>query len=228
MSTLTNTFDNRALRAVPPFWYPGLIGKGMLAGRSKEGEAAIEPHRRHPSITLLLQRWNDGDRSAADELVPLVHEELMRLAKRRMKGQPRGHTLEATALVNEAFLKLFGEGQYDWRDREHFLRAASRAMRSILVDHARGKNRVKRKPTGDRVFLDELVASYEDRAQDIVALDESLKRLEEIDPDLVRVVELRFYCGCTVDETARALGFSTRKTERAWTAARAWLRSQLE
>lgn len=189
----------------------------------------MEPQPRHTSITRLLQRWNEGDRSAAHELLPLVYDELKSLARGKMFRQSESNSLGASALVNEAYLKLFGgRDPQDWCDRQHFLRSASRAMRWILVDHARKKRRIKRTPPGDQVYLDGLVGSFEDRAQDLLALDESLRKLDEINPDLVRVVELRFFCGCTVEETARTLGFSTRKAERAWTAARAWLRGQLE
>ncbi len=179
------------------------------------------------SITRLLGRLTHGDPRAAEELLPLIYAQLHRMARREMRGQRADHTLGATALVNEAYLKLFqGEGQ-DWRDRDHFLALAARAMRQILVDHARGKNREKRKPSGRPVPLDEILESYEKKDVDVVALDDALEKLGEMDPLMVKVVELRYFGGFQVKEVARILDVSVRKVEREWQTARTWLRKEM-
>ena len=167
-----------------------------------------DPH--DPRITLLLQRMEAGDESAGAALAPLVHAELRRLAGDLMRGQPAGHTLQATALVNEAWIRLAGDGDVAWRDHRHFFRVAAKAMRSILVDHARRKAAQKRAGVGERV-----------------PLDEALERLAAVDVDLVRLVELRFFAGLSIPETARVLDVSTPTIERGWRTARAILHLQL-
>lgn len=179
------------------------------------------------SVTIWLQRLKDGDQGAVDKLFPLIYEELHRLARRSMGGQRPDHTLQATALVNEAYIRLFRDNCPDWRDRNHFMAFAARAMRSILVDHARSKNRVKRKPGGERVALDDLTESYEEHAFDLVGLDDALRKLAEIDETAVRMVELRFFGGLSMKETAEILKLSPRTLEREWQAAKAWLRREM-
>jgi RNA polymerase sigma factor (TIGR02999 family) len=144
-----------------------------------------------------------------------------------MRDQPAGHTLQPTALLNEAFLKIFREAAPGFRDRQHFLATVSRAMRCILVDHARAKATRKRAPSGVAVALNFLVDSYQRRAVDLLALDEALDRLFSLDPDMVRIVELRFFGGLGVEETAQVIGQSVRTVEREWSAARSWLRRAL-
>lgn len=173
------------------------------------------------SVTRLLRRAQDGDGQAADRLFTLVYDELHRMADLEMRRQRPDHTLQTTALVNEAYLRVFGR---EWRDRQHFLSVASKAMRSILVDYARKRNSAKRKVTGERVRLDDLTEDYEARAIDLVALDEALDRLAEVDPNLVRLVELRFFAGLTMEQIAGFLGISVRKANKEWSTARAWLR----
>jgi RNA polymerase sigma-70 factor (ECF subfamily) len=179
-------------------------------------------------VTLLLARMRDGDRDAAEELLPLVYSELHGIATCQMHGQAAGHTLQTTALVNEVFLRMFDGDGSDWENRAHFFSVASRAMRSILVDHARGKNRLKRKPAGERVTLDGLIEGYEERAIDLEQLDRALLDLEQHDERMVRLVELRFFGGRGMAETAETLGMSLRMAEREWRTARAWLRKELE
>lgn len=177
------------------------------------------------SVTRLLKLVEDGDGEASDQLFMLVYEELHRMADRQMRRQRPDHTLQATALVNEAYIRVFGQ---EWRDRDHFLSVASRAMRSILVDHARRKMANKRNPGGQRVPLDDLTQSYEDRAIDLVALDEALTRLAEVDPDMVRLVELRFFAGLTMEDAAAFLGISIHKAQKEWNTARAWIRREIK
>jgi RNA polymerase sigma factor (TIGR02999 family) len=176
------------------------------------------------SVTRLLKRVEEGDSGASDQLFMLVYDELHRMADRQMRRQRPDHTLQATALVNEAYIRVFGQ---DWRDRDHFLSVAARAMRSILVDHARKKTTAKRTPGGQRVPLDELTQTYEDRAIDLVAMDEALNRLAEVDPNMVRLVELRFFAGLSMEESASFLNISTRKAQKEWSTARAWLRREV-
>lgn len=156
-----------------------------------------------------------------------VYDELHGLAARQMRGQAPGHTLQATALVSELYLKL-GHHELDrWQSRDHFIAMAARAMRSILVDHARGKGRKKRSPDGSRVALDEAASQFEERSGNLVALDEALRKLGAHDPKLVAMVELRFFGGCSMEESAKMLGRSLRSAHRDWRFAKDWLRLQL-
>jgi RNA polymerase sigma-70 factor (ECF subfamily) len=173
--------------------------------------------------TLLLQRLNDGDSAASEELLKIVYAELHGLARRAMAREPGGHTLQPTALLNEAWMRLFDSASSDWQGHSHFLGVAARAMRSILVDHARRRGAEKR--GGDRVRMDlsEAVASFEERGTDLVVLDEALEELAEVDPELARIVELRFFGGLKHPEIAKVLDSSLRSVERGWSTARAWL-----
>jgi RNA polymerase sigma factor (TIGR02999 family) len=177
-----------------------------------------------PSVTRVLARLRDGDREAFDELVPLVYDELRGIAQRQMSRQPTGHTLQATALVHEAVARLSSGGDDSWQDRVHFFSAAARAMRCVLVDHARSKARVRRRSTGERVPFDDIVAAYEERSFNLVELDDALDQLATFDPRLARTVELRFFAGLGVDEIAKVLQISRRSVERELTCAKAWLR----
>ena len=175
---------------------------------------------------------DDGDRLPGDtteETVALIYHELHRLARRRIRDQRPGHTLQATALVNEAFLRLFGAdgAPSDIRDREHFIARAATAMRSVLIDHARRKNRDKRKGVVEAVPLDSLTGEFADRAVDLLALDEALSRLAEFDAKMARIVELRFFGGLDSVDIARILGVSRRTVEREFKMAREWLRAEL-
>jgi RNA polymerase sigma factor (TIGR02999 family) len=178
-------------------------------------------------ITALLARARAGDEAAAREVLPLVHGELHRLALQRMRQQPANHTLQPTDLVNEAFVKLFHGADGTIHDRAHFMALAATTMRSILVDHARHKGRDKRSADGERVVLDEVVIAYEDRSVDLIALHEALERLAQWDAELVKLVELRFFAGLSVDEVARLAGKSRRTTERELQVARHWLAREL-
>jgi len=165
--------------------------------------------------------------AALDRLLPLVHRELRRLAGRHMRHERAGHTLQASALVNEAYLRLIEVKQVQWQNRAHFFAMASRLMRRILVDAARAKGYQKRDPGGRKVSLDEAVAVADTPSQDFVALDDALNALEAVDPRMCRVVEMRFFAGMSVEETAVALHLSAGTIKRDWLLAKAWLAREL-
>ena len=179
------------------------------------------------SITQLLVAWGDGDRDALEQLVPLVHAELRRLARGHLRGERRGHTLQTTALVNEAYLRLVEQKQVRWQNRAHFLAIAATQMRRILVDYARRRQYQKRGGGAQQVTLAEAGALSDERAPDLVALDEALKSLAEVDPRRAQVVELKFFGGLNIEETAEVLKVSTTTVERDWTIAKAWLHKTL-
>ncbi|MEM9379352.1 MAG: ECF-type sigma factor [Planctomycetota bacterium] len=176
-------------------------------------------------VTLLLQRLSDGDARAADDLAPLVHDELHRLASRALASQRPDHTLQSTALLNEAWIRLVGNEatDKDWDGHDHFLGVAARAMRSVLVDHARRRGSLKRGAARAEITLDHIVLSMEEREVDLLALDEALVELSSFDADLARIVELRFYGGLNHPQIARLTGVPLRRIERNWRTARAWL-----
>jgi RNA polymerase sigma factor (TIGR02999 family) len=174
-------------------------------------------------ITRILATLSDGDRSSAAELLPLVYHELRSLADRFMRGEPSDHTLQATAVVHEAYLRLVRGEPKKWNNRAHFFRVAAGVMRHILVDHARGRGRVKRGGNGVMLPLDEAVALFEERALDLVALDEALEKLAALDKRKARVVELRFFAGLGVEETAETLEISPRAVKSDWQFAKLWL-----
>jgi RNA polymerase sigma-70 factor (ECF subfamily) len=162
-----------------------------------------------------------------DELVPLVYVELRRLAANYLRHEPPGHTLQPTALVNEAFLKLAAQNQVDWQGRTHVLAIGAQAMRRILVDHAKRKRRTKRGGKFQRIALDESALLTPERDEDLLAVDEALDRLALIDERQAAIVELRFFGGLSVQEVAETLGLSKRTIEHEWTMVRAWLRREL-
>ena len=182
-------------------------------------------------ITLLLHRMRDGDADARERLFPLLYDELRGVAQRFMARERAAHTLQPTALVNEAYVKITGAaepGGPGYVDRDHFLNVAAQAMRRVLVDHARARRTEKRGEGRETAPLDHPVAELEKSITDLVALDEALNDLEAIDAPLARMVELRFFAGLDTTETARVLGTSKRTVERGWTTARAWLRARLD
>ena len=179
-------------------------------------------------ITQLLHRIEAGDDEAKDALLEILYSELHHRADRAMRGQPSHHTLQATALVNEAYLKLLSSENREWKDRVHFLSVAAQAMRQILVDHARGKDREKRMPENRRVALDQVRLMFDERAMELPALDDALCRLARFDPTMAKAVELHFFGGLTMQETADTLGLSKRALERRWRNTRLWLYAQLQ
>jgi RNA polymerase sigma factor (TIGR02999 family) len=178
-------------------------------------------------ITQLLVAWNNGDAAALEQLTPLVHAELHRLAKRYMAGERQGHILQTTALVNEAFLRLIDWQNVEWRNRAHFFGLAARIMRRILVDFARARHREKRRGGEIQVSLSEAVNVAQERSADLVALDDALQTLEKMEPRQARVVELRFFAGLSLEETAEALNVSLSTVRRDWSLVEAWLYREL-
>jgi len=174
-------------------------------------------------VTQLLMAWSDGDQSALEKLTPLVHAELHRLAKRYMALEGQGHTLQATALVNEAYLRLIDWKNVRWQNRAHFFGVSANLMRHILVDYARSRNYKKRGGGAQKVPLDEAAVISAERAADFVALDGALNALAELDPRKSKIVELRFFGGLSVEETAEVLAISARTVMREWSLAQAWL-----
>jgi len=184
------------------------------------------PHQ-STKVTVLLGRASRGDQLATNELFPLVYDELRRLAEQHMAKERVGHTLQPTALVHDAYLRLVGPGDTTWQNRAHFFGAAAKAIRRILIDHARAKGRAKRGGGQGRIPLEGLQASAQGSLVDLLALDEALDRLAVMDPDKARVVELRFFAGLTIDETAQTMEISVATVSRHWEFARVWLHREL-
>lgn len=178
-------------------------------------------------MTQLLADLEAGRPGAETRLLPLVYDELRRVAAGYMRRERPGHTLQATALVHEAFIQLVDQTRVNWRNRAHFFAVAAQLMRRILVDHARAHNAQKRGGPAQKLSLEEAVGLVENRDVTLEALDDSLTALAQLDPRQGRIVELRFFGGLTVDETAEVLGISAPTVEREWRMARAWLHSQL-
>ena len=187
-------------------------------------EGIGEPAR--GDVSALLLAWSDGDPRALAALTPIVYDELRRLARHYMKGERAGHSLQTTALVNEAYLRLVGYRRMRWQNRAHFMAVSAQAMRRILVDHARRRN-VKRGAGAEHVSLDEAAVMGADRTSDFVSLDDALNALAEQAPRKAQVVELRFFGGLSVDETAEVLHVSPVTVMREWRTAKAWLYREL-
>lgn len=176
--------------------------------------------------TGLLERIAAGDREAPNLLLPLVYAELRRVAGRALDGERVGHTLQPTALVHEAYLRLV-DAPARWESRGHFVRVAARAMRHVLVDHARARRTLKRGAGEGRVALDGVLDAYEERDLDVLSIHDALDKLSRVDEPLSRLVELRFFAGLSIEDTARVLESSTATVERHWRVARMWLRREL-
>lgn len=179
------------------------------------------------AVTDLLKAWGQGDSSALDRLMPLVYGELHRLARRQMRAERSSHTLRTTALVNEAYMRLIDVSQVRWQDRAHFFALSARIMRRILVDHARSRHFQKRGGGARRVELDDALMVSVERSADLVALDDALLALAAVDERKSRVVEMRFFGGLSVEETAEALQVSEATVMRDWQFARVWLLPEL-
>jgi RNA polymerase sigma-70 factor (ECF subfamily) len=178
-------------------------------------------------VTQLLLDWSDGDQAAFDALMPLVYDELRQMARRYMSRERPGHTLQTTALVNEAYLRLVDQKRVHWQNRAHFFAVASQAMRRILIDYARKQRYAKRGGGAPKISLEEAAVMSQERAADLVALDEALTTLASIDPQQSRVVELRFFGGLTIEETAEVLKLSVDMVKREWATAKAWLSREM-
>ena len=182
-----------------------------------------EPH----DVTKLLLRWGNGEREAFDALAPLVYDELRRLAGRYLRRERSEHTLQSTALVHEAYLRLVDQRNVRWQNRAQFFGLAAELIRRILVDHARARLAAKRGGTVYKITLDEALDASAPRDLDLVRLDDGMKTLAQMDPQQARVVELRFFAGLTIEETAEVLGISPATVKRDWLVAKAWLRREL-
>ena len=179
-------------------------------------------------VTSLLNKLAAGDQEAAAQLVPLVYEELRHLAARRLRHERPGHTLQATALVHEAYMKLVAQRDAKWQNRTQFFAVASQVMRRILVDYARGQHRIRRGGKQQKVSLDDVLLVSPNRTEEVLAVNESLLRLEKFDFRQGRIVELRYFGGLTVDEAAGILGVSSKTVMREWKIAKAWLYGDLK
>ena len=181
-----------------------------------------------PEITQLLKDWSEGNQTALDDLMPLVYEELRRQASRYLRNERQGHTLQTTALIHEAYLKLIGINEIEWQNRNHFFALASTAMRRILVDYARERKRDKRGGAAENLPLDEaLQIASDEKSVDLIALDEALNRLAKLDARQTRVVELRYFSGLSNDEVAEVLGISNATVRLDWNLAKAWLKQEI-
>ena len=178
-------------------------------------------------ITGLLQKWSQGDRAAGDQVAPVIYSELRRLAKRRLSREPAGHSWQSADLVHEAFLHLVGQPSAKWNDRAHFFAVCASMMRRILVDHARAQHRKKRGGGSPTLVLNEAVDLPKQQPFELIALDDALMALAELDPQQSRIVELRFFTGLSIEETAQALNISKATVNRHWVTARAWLIREL-
>ena len=175
------------------------------------------------NLTDLLREWRDGDKAALDKLTPLVYDELRRIAHRYVRRERNGHTLQTTALVNEAYMRLAGERKIEWENRAHFFAVTARVMHHILTDYARRRSYAKRGGEARQVPLAEAYVMTEERAAELVVLDEALAELAKLDPRKSRVVELRYFGGLSLEETAEVLEVSIMTVRRDWRAAKAWL-----
>ena len=179
-------------------------------------------------MSQLLKAWHDGDERAWERLIPLVYDELRRQARLRLRRERMNHTLQTTALVHEAYVRLADQNLADWQNRGQFFCIASEMMRRILVDHARGRDRERRGGEVELISMDmDLQVAINSAQIDLMELDEALKRLAAIDGQQAKIVELRYFTGCSVEETAEALGISTRTVKRDWAMAKAWLKHEL-
>jgi RNA polymerase sigma factor (TIGR02999 family) len=199
-----------------------------MAANSKNPQGSRIGQPSTTEITGILFRWSQGDEHALDSLTPLVYRDLRRIAARLLRSERAGHTLQPTALVNEAYLKLAGQAKVRWQNRTHFFAVAARAMRHILVDHARGHQAAKRGGGVTVVPLEEELILGPERSVDLLALDQALERLSSIDPRKARVVEMRFFAELNNDQIAEVLQISPNTVMRDWNMARAWLRREIK
>lgn len=179
-------------------------------------------------ITSLLREYQSGNKTVLDELFPLVYDELRKLAAIRLNGERKDHTLQPTALVHEAYLRLVGQHSTDWHNRAHFFGLAAEMMRRILVNHAVKNNAEKRFGNQTKLALDDAISLAQEREVNLVMLDEALNKLAEFDPQQAKIIELRFFAGLTIEEVAEIIGVSDSTVKREWRVAKAWLHQQLK
>jgi len=179
-------------------------------------------------LTRLLADWRNGDKTALDQMTPILYEELRRLARYFLASERSNHTLQATALVHEAYLRLIDQRSVDWRNRAHFLGVAANMMRRILINHAEARNAAKRNGGAEALALEDALGVFTDPRIDMLELNRSRERLTSLDPQQGRVVELRYFGGLSIDETAEVLGISAATVKREWSTAKVWLLHQME
>ncbi len=199
------------------------VGKIQVLGRTKGVQVSEPPSQ---PVSALLIKWRAGDQEALQALIPLVYQELRRIAQHHLQQERPDHTLQSTALVHEAYLRLMKQGPVEIEHRAHFLAVASRLMRQILVDHARGHRAAKR-GGGLKLELNDVMGAQKPQNMDLVALDDALNELAKLDPQQTRIVELRFFGGLSIEETAEIVGVSPTTVKREWATARAWLRREV-
>jgi len=180
------------------------------------------------NITELIIAWGNGDKAAVDQLIPVIYDELHRLAARYMRHEKTGHTLQTTALVNEAYCKLVDQKNVQWQNRAHFFGIAAQAMRRILVDHARGRLRMKRGGAAQKISLDESAFIPQPEVEQLISLDDALSRLAEFDPQKSRIVEMKFFGGLSMEEISEVEKVSKSTIEREWRKAKAWLHHAIQ
>jgi len=196
-------------------------------GRTTRNEGFVQMSQTPQNVTQLLLGWGEGDKEALDQLLPLVYDELRRQAARYLRRERAGHTLQTTALIHEAYIRLVDQKRVQWQNRAHFFGIAAQLMRRILVDHARSKHRVKRGGSDVRVSLAEASLTVKARDLNVLAIDEALDRLAQVDERQAKVVELRFFSGLSVEETAEVLQISPATVKREWSMAKAWLHREI-
>jgi len=192
-------------------------------GRSEQVSTDVSSE----NLTELLVNWGNGDTQALEKLTPLIYRDLHRLAHRYLRSEPPNHTLQSTALVHEAYLRLIDQGHVQWQNRAHFFGISAQLIRRILVDYARARHAEKRGGSAAMLQLDESIAASEEQNLDLILLDNCLKELSELDPQQARVVELRYFAGLTVEETAEVMRISPRTVKREWRLAKAWLHREI-
>ena len=195
--------------------------------RWTRGSEPVSDEASSENLTRLLVDWGNGDAQALERLVPLVYRDLRRLARRYLRSEPPGHTLQSTALVHEAYLRLIDQRNTHWQNRAHFFGISAQLIRRILVDHARARKAGKRGGNAAKIQIDDSVAAHESQGLDLVVLDDCLKTLSGIDPQQARVIELRYFAGLTVEETAEVMHVSPTTVKREWRLARAWLHREI-
>jgi RNA polymerase sigma factor (TIGR02999 family) len=204
--------------------YTIFAGQFAVFGRNNGVRVPESPSQ---PVSALLTKWRAGDQEALQALIPLVYQELRRIAQHHLRQERPDHTLQSTALVHEAYLRLIKQGPAEVANRAHFLAVASQLMRQILVDHARGHRAAKR-GGGFKLELNDAMGAQKPQNMDLVALDDALNELAKLDPQQTRIVELRFFGGLSIDETAEVVGISPTTVKREWATARAWLRRELK
>jgi len=199
----------------------------MNAQANEDQDSEADKDQDNEDVTELLRKWNEGDDQAFARLIPLIYSELQRQARQLLRYERPGHSMQTAALVNEAYLRLVDCNRVQWQDRRHFFAIAARVMRRVLVEEARRRNTRKRGAGAVRILFDEAMVVSSERDEELIALDEALERLEDLSERACRVVELRYFIGLSIEETAEVLGVKEDTVKREWRVAKKWLRREL-